>query len=337
VLVVGGGSIGGRHLRNLAAAGAGDLGLAEPDAARREALIRETGARGFETLEAGLGWEPRLVVVATPTHLHVSQALAAARRGCDLFIEKPLGHSLEGLEELTSEVAARKLVTLVGCNMRFHPGPVRVRALIAEGRIGRVLSARLHAGAYLPEWHDRQDYRTSYSARAETGGGCLLDFVHEIDLARWYAGPVREVFCVTDHVSSLAIETEDIAALIFRHNGGALSEVHLDYLQRSYDRGCTIAGEEGSILWDFRTGPVACFEARTRAWTTTEIDRGWEINRMYAEELAHLLECVRDRRPTAQSVCDGVEVMRVVQAARESARLGRLVPVAAIRPETALA
>jgi predicted dehydrogenase len=324
-------------LRNLAAAGAGDLGLAEPDAARREALCRETGARGFDSLESGLDWNPRLVVVATPSHLHVSQALAAARRGCDLFIEKPLGHSADGLEELASEVAARKLVTLVGCNMRFHPGPARVRALIAEGRIGRVLSARLHAGSYLPEWHGGEDYRKSYSARVESGGGCLLDFVHEIDLARWYAGPVREVFCAMDHVSSLAIETEDVAALICRHASGALSEIHLDYVQRVYDRGSTVAGEEGSIFWDFRTGTVACFEARTGAWTTTGLDRGWELNQMYADEIAQLLECVRDRRPAAQSVSDAVEVMRVVLAARESSRLGRLVPVAASRLESALA
>jgi predicted dehydrogenase len=329
VLVVGGGSIGARHLRNLAASGDVVRALVEPDSGRREALCAETGVEGFAQLEAGLDWSPRLVVVATPSHLHLTQALASARRGCDLFIEKPLAHTNEGLDELAAEVEARALVTLVGCNMRFHPGPARVHTLIREGRIGRALTARLYAGSYLPGWRPGQDYTRSYSARPETGGGCLLDFVHEIDLARWYMGPVREVFCLADHVSALAISSEDVAALICRHASGSISEIHLDYVQRAYDRGCAVAGEEGSISWDFGSGVVKCFEAGSGTWTTESEPQNWELNRMYTDELSHLLDCVRRRVPTAQSVPEAIEVMRIVLAARESSRLGRLVAVAA--------
>jgi predicted dehydrogenase len=118
-------------------------------------------------VEAGLEWAPELVIVATPTALHAEHALAAARRGCHVFVEKPLAHSSAGVWELADEVARRDLISLVGCNMRFHPGPAAVKRLLDSGAIGRVLFARLHAGSYLPEWRPGQDYRESYSAKAD--------------------------------------------------------------------------------------------------------------------------------------------------------------------------
>jgi predicted dehydrogenase len=326
--VVGGGSIGSRHAGNLRAAGAGEIGVVEPEASRRAKLEREGVTRTFLELEAGLDWSPRLVVVASPTHLHAAQALAAARRGCDLFIEKPLSHSGDGLSALRAEVEARSLVSLVGCNFRFHPGPARVRALLAEGAIGRPLFSRIHAGSYLPSWRPDRDYRAIYSARAAEGGGVLLDFVHEIDLARWYLGDVREVTCVAGRLSRLEIDSEDWAAMVFRHEEGPVSEIHLDYVQRSAERGCQIAGEEGSLFWDLRDGRVRLYRAAEDSWQTWEPPAGWELNRMYEEEVAHLLACVRERRPTVQSVADAIVVMRLVEAARESARTGRAVSTA---------
>ncbi len=324
-LVAGAGSIGARHLRNLRSLSAGALAVADPDRERRELLGRETSAAAFATLEEGLAWKPELVVVATPSHLHVAQATAAARAGCHLFIEKPLGHSAEGLAELAREVESRGLVTLVGCNMRFHPGPARIRQLIEDGDLGRLLFARLHAGSYLPGWRPEQDYRKSYSARAEMGGGVLLDFIHEIDLARWYLGPVRDVMCVAARISELEIATDDVAALICRHAAGSLSEIHLDYVQRSYERGCQVVGVEGSAFWDFRSGEVRAYTVRADRWQTWAQPEGWELNQMYLDELRHLLEAVAQRRPTTLPVEEAIGVMQIALAAAESSRSGRTV------------
>src|SRR5262249_30026105 len=154
------------------------------------------------------------------------------------------------LLELKSLVREKKLTSLVGCNMRFHPGPARVKQLLEEEALGKILFARIHAGSYLPEWRPGSDYRSNYAAKAATGGGCLLDCIHEIDLARWYLGEVESVYCCAGHLSSLEMETEDVASLICQHTNGAVSEIHLDYVQRTYERGCQIVGEQGSIFWD---------------------------------------------------------------------------------------
>jgi len=326
-LVVGGGSIGKRHLRNLKAVGLAEWALAEPDAARRQVIAAELAVRSFESLDQGLGWSPDVVVIATPTHLHLEQATTVARRGIPLFVEKPLSHTAGGLSTLVELLERKRILSMVGCNMRFHPGPAQVKQLLRENRIGRVLFARVHTGSYLPEWRPGTNYRENYAACEETGGGCILDCIHEIDLTRWYLGDVLEVFCMADHLSSLEIRTEDVAALMCRHASGALSEIHLDYVQRSYERGCQIVGEQGTIAWDFNSREVRVFEAATKQWTAFPYPANWDLNQMYVDEMRHFVECLRDGQPTMLPITEAVSVMQIAFAAKASAREGRLIAV----------
>ncbi len=324
-LVIGGGSIGKRHLANLKTLGVQQLALVERDSSRREAVATELSALSFPDLEAGVDWEPDFAVIATPTHLHLEQGSRVVQNRLDLFLEKPLCHSAVGMPEFSGSVESKKVVSMVGCNMRFHPGPAQVKKLLTEDRIGRVLFARIHAGSYLPGWRPSTDYRMNYAAREETGGGCILDCIHEIDLARWYLGDVSDVACMAGHVSSLEITTEDVAAIVCRHVSGAISEIHLDYVQQTYERGCQIVGELGSIFWDFAEQRVRWFDARTAHWTTFSQPDGWEVNQMYVDEMKHFIECVGSRGPTVLPIPEAVAVMQIAFAAKTSAREGKVV------------
>jgi len=325
-LVIGGGSIGKRHLANLKMLGVQQLGLVEKDLARQEAIAAVFSLRGFANVEAGMEWQPDFVVIATPTHLHLEHGLRVVRDGVHVFLEKPLCHSAAGISEFAGLVESKKVVSMVGCNMRFHPGPARVKQLLTEERIGRVLFAKLHTGSYLPQWRPSTDYRANYAAREETGGGCILDCVHEIDLARWYLGNVREVVCMAGHISSLEIATEDVAAIVCRHISGAISEIHLDYVQQTYERGCQVVGEHGSIFWDFTQKQVRWFDRATGEWTTFSQPDVWEVNQMYLDEMKHFIDAVASRRPTTLPIPEAVAVMQIAFAAKASAREGRVIP-----------
>jgi predicted dehydrogenase len=325
-LVIGGGSIGKRHLANLEMLGVQQLGLVENDLTRRQAIAAEFSVRAFANVEAGMDWQPDFVVIATPTHLHLEHGLRVVRDGIHVFLEKPLCHSAAGISEFAGLVESKKVVSMVGCNMRFHPGPARVKQLLTEERIGRILFAKLHTGSYLPQWRPSTDYRTNYAAREETGGGCILDCVHEIDLARWYLGNVREVVCMAGHISSLEIATEDVAAIVCRHISGAISEIHLDYVQQSYERGCQVVGEHGSIFWDFTQKQVRWFDGATGEWTTFSQPDVWEVNQMYLDEMKHFIDAVASRRPTTLPIPEAVAVMQIAFAAKASAREGRVIP-----------
>jgi predicted dehydrogenase len=327
-LVVGGGSIGSRHLRNLKKLGIESVGLVETDPARRETLAAELSIASFSGLQEGLDWDPRFVVVATPTHLHAEQTLEVVRRGLPVFVEKPLSHTPAGIAEICNLVERKKLTSLVGCNMRFHPGPAQVKKQLEEGLLGKILFARIHSGSYLPEWRPNTDYRRNYAARAETGGGCILDCIHEIDLARWYLGEVQSVFCCAGHLSSLQIEAEDVAVLVCRHGSGAISEIHLDYVQRTYERGCQVVGETGSVFWDFGSKVVRWFSATSKEWTTCPQPEAWELNQMYVDEMKHFLECLEQKRRTTLPIPDAVALMQVVFAAKASSEQRKMADVA---------
>jgi predicted dehydrogenase len=326
-LVVGCGSIGKRHVQNLKSLGISDLGLVETDTSRCERAASELDVTTFPSMADGLKSHPDFVVIATPTNLHIEQSLEAATSGVAIFVEKPLSHVPKGMAELARAVKQRGLISMVGCNMRFHPGPKKIKELLNQSRVGKVISARIYGGFYLPAWRPGTDYRTNYAAREETGGGCILDCIHEIDLTRWYLGEAVDVFCHAGHLSELEIATEDVAVLVSRHSSGALSEVHLDYIQRTYERGCRIAGQDGSLFWDFQEKQVRWYDAPSDNWTTYDQPTGWQLNQMYIDEMQHFLDCVRDGKETTLPVAEAVRVMDLVFAAKTSAREGRVIAV----------
>lgn len=314
-LLLGVGSIGMRHARNLRAAGVGDIFAYDPSHERLAAARAELGVPGFGDLAEAWAVLPDAVFITSPTALHIPQALEAARRGCHLFIEKPLSHSSEGVSELLAEAEARSLVTMVGCNMRFHPGPATVRRLVAEGAVGPILSARVFTGSYLPRWRPQQDYTKSYSASVESGGA-LLDCIHEVDLALWYLGPATLVASVVRPATSIGLSADGLAELLLAHESGAISSVHLNFVQRDYYRGCTLVGERGTIRWEFAEGAVRVCGEDGQLRETLPEPAGWEMNQMYTDELGHFLASLRSGSQTANPLPEAARTLALTLEAR---------------------
>jgi len=259
VLVSGAGSIGVRHLTNLRALGVTTLAFSDPKQSPETLSAGELGdfIQAFTEFDEALStFKPTVVFICSPTSFHIAQATKAANAGCHLFIEKPLSHSLEGIDALLSSVQAHHLVTMVGCNWRFHPGSILIKKLLAEGAIGDVLSARIRTASYLPHWRRAVPYKESYSADPKQGGVCL-DCIHEIDLALWYFGNavLKEAYVLP--ATSIGLTVDGLAELLLRHESGTLSSVHLSFLQRTWRRGCEMIGSKGTLQWELRTPPGA--------------------------------------------------------------------------------
>ncbi len=315
IAVLGCGSIGRRHLRNLRALGYADLLAFDPSAAARDQAQVESGAVGCAALEDVWAQKPEVVLVTAPSNQHIALALTAARYNCHLFIEKPLSHSLADVETLCSEVDERNLISMVGCNMRFHPGPAKVKALLDQGQIGRVIAARIYTGSYLPTWRPGVDYRQSYSASAVQGGGAILDCIHEIDLALWYFGPAVVQYAVKLPAESIGLEVEGLLEVLLRHDSGVLSSVHLNFIQRDYHRGCEIIGSEGSLYWRFSEGKIYCYAA-TGSPTLIEQPSDWTVNQMYVDELRYFMEHIESGTPTFSNLQHGLAALQIALTAK---------------------
>ena len=210
IAVAGLGSIGARHLNNLRALGVTTLIGCDPDPVARQ---RVAGlATVVDTLDAALDLAPDAVCVCTPNHMHAEGMARALDAGAHVFVEKPIAHRLEGLDQMGSAAAARGLVLLVGCNMRFHPGVAALARALGDGLVPDACVFRAWFAHYLPNWRPGADYRVSYSARSSEGGGIVLDAVHEFDYLRSIAGPVTSIVASGARVRALEIDTEDFAS-----------------------------------------------------------------------------------------------------------------------------
>ncbi len=342
ILLAGLGSIGQRHARNLRALLGDNVELL---AYRVRGLRHVIGAdmriepgdvearygiRSFSSLDEALAAGPDAVFVTNPNSLHMPIALAAAKAGCHLFIEKPLSHNLDGVGELIAEVERRKLVCLVGYQWRFHPALALVHCRLEANAIGSLLDARLQFGEYLPAWHPYEDYRHMPVARRELGGGVILAQIHDFDYAYALFGlPVR-VFAVGGHSSRLDIDVEDVASVLMQCTHGDRTfpvHLHQDCLRRPSTRSCEIVGDAGTIQLDLQEQRVDIRDEAGRPLESRTFE-GRERNQMFLDELAHFLACLRGEAEPIVDARDATMSLRMALAAHESMATGRAVDLA---------
>lgn len=327
ILIAGLGSIGQRHLSNLWSLGMRDLlvyrarGLDVPQLEQWKIPV-------YRDLEEALGAKPDAVFVTNPTSLHLSVALPAARRGCHLFIEKPLSHDLQGVEELKRLVRVNRLVALVGCQLRFHPGLQRVRQLLSDGVIGKVIAARLHVGEYLPGWHPWEDYRQGYSARRDLGGGAILTLIHELDYAYWLFGEVAQVFACAGKWSDLELDdVEDTAEILLEFTNGVRASVHLNYIQQPPTRLLMVVGDRGTMTWNYHEPCLRYYSTASSTWQDIPVPQSLDRNDLFLEETRHFLRCIREGGEPLIPLKEAQRVLEIALATKQSAATTCLVPL----------
>jgi len=324
IMVVGCGSMGRRHAAN--ARELGEVAVVEIHSSRLKQITAALGVTGFSDLNDALAWGPDFVVAATPTNMHLAVASRAVDAGAHVLVEKPISHSLAGVEDFLAKARQKNLRIHVVCNMRFHPAVKSLRQGLTF--VGRPFFARAHYGNYLPSMRPGADYRDLYCARASEGGGVLLDAIHEIDYLTWLFGSVEAVKCESTRLSDLDIDSEDYAGIVLRHYSGVRSEVHLDYLQRLKRRGCEVVGSKGTVIW-LSEGkmPERCevrvYDAVRDHWETILEDPRLDSGQMYFEMLESFI-----RGDGSSDLLDGegaCEALKVVLSAKQSAAEERTV------------
>jgi predicted dehydrogenase len=325
-LVIGGGSIGKRHLRNLLASGR-SAAVVEPRADRRaEIAAKHPDARLFASLDEALGAERfQTGFICLPTAYHLLPARRLAEAGVHIFMEKPVSHSVDGIPALIEALAARRLVGLTGFCMRFFAPLREAKALLDAGAVGRIVTARSFTGVYLPDWHPYEDYRAFYMAKKEQGGGVLLDESHAFDWMQWLCGPIRGVFAVVGTFSDLEVSTDDVCEVIARFGDRAVGSIHLDMVDRSARSEVEIIGTEATLLIDLEGHTIRRYDHGARKWETTAFPPGYD--QMYLDELEHFFACVEGREQPEVDLGAGYRVQRVLDACARSSADGRWVAV----------
>lgn len=325
------------HLQILAGHGDAEVGaVAESD----EGLLREA-QRIAPAARACADWRTVLgdgsidaVVVCLPTGLHSGAAVAAFEAGKHVYLEKPIATTLEAAGEVVAAWQSSGRIGMIGFNQRFHPAVTRAREVVREGKIGRVVGARVVSGSpprELPAWKRR---------RAD-GGGVLLDAVsHHVDLARFLFDD--EVHDVTASASSLRSE-DDNAWTTMTMESGVRVESRASFTGIQENR-FEVMGEAGGLSVDRIEGRMR-FHPPDNTWSRLTRIRGSVVklanvpgrvrslltpprDPSYGLALSAFTRAVRERSPFAPDPHDGERSLAVVLAAEASARDGRRMTVA---------
>jgi len=322
-IIAGYGSIGKRHVQNLLSTTNYDILICTSQ--QKPKSFNTKRCMFFKTLRDCFSYKPVIGFVTNVSSEHVKTSIALANAGCHIFIEKPLSNSLQSVNKLSKIIKKKKLVTLMGCNLRFHSCIQKIKELLIKGEIGKIISVRVECGTYLPDWHPNEDYRNNYAARDDLGGGVVLTCIHELDYLYWFFGTVKEVFSMTGKYSNLQTKSDDLSAIILRFNNNVIAEVHLDYFQRPEARNCKIIGTKGTIYWDSTTNKVKVYRPTTKKWETVFRINKYDKNEMYVKELEHFIRCVSKKGKSINDISQGIYTLKVALAVIKSSRLKKVI------------
>lgn len=320
-MVLGAGSVGRRHLRNLAALGA-RVSAMDPrgdrldEAASEVALIARHTSSDAAFASDGIDG----IVIASPPNFHVEQSIAALARGLPVLLEKPVSPDLASAERLESAVQAARAPLLLGYSYRWWPPLREVKKLLEDGAIGRPLHARFVMSAHLADWHPWERYQDFFMASRELGGGALLDESHFTDLMLWFFGTPSSVSARVEKLSDLEIETDDNVDAIVAYDSGLRASIHLDLFGRPHEKYISITGTEGTLYWSFDPNRVRIGTEAGQTWE----DRTYrfERNDMFVGTAREFLDVVRGGAEPSCTIADGVAVLRVIEAMRSSSETG---------------
>ncbi len=314
VLVVGGGSIGERHLRCFQQVEPCRVSICESMDERREGLVKSYGVTGYRSVSEAVSMNWDLVVIATPAHLHIEHAIAFQDSTSAWLIEKPLGVSMDRVDELQRITSDR--IVGVAYVYRAHPAYQAVRKMIQENAYGAVRQVTIVSGQHFPTF--RPAYRDIYYTDLKTGGGAVQDAAtHLFNLMQYLVGPLDWVFCDYDHQALPGVVVEDTVHLTARAGGDVMLNLSINQFMSPNESVVQVNAIEGSLrvnAHQHRYGVMRCGETEW-TWSDTLISERDELFRLQAQ---YTVDACEGRGPVLCSLDEAVHTLKVNLAALES-------------------
>ena len=336
-LIIGGGSIGERHLYNLKNLGLKNLAVYDLDKKRVKQLSKKYNVLGFYDLDSALSIEPNFSIIGTFPTSHVKIGKICVNSNSHIFIEKPISNDLQGIQNMLKIAESKKLSVAVGYNLRFDKGLQLLKRKLYEGKIGKSLSVIAQFGHHIKFWRPNTDYKTHYILRK--GSGIILDGSHEYDYLRWILNSeVSSVYCQTKKIGNVKTETESIASILLKFQNNIIASLNIDYVRPNYERECHVIGENGDLKWryDLSTSAASNYRKKVnskliiRTLSTnseTIFHNNIRVNDMYVAEMKDFLDSILYGRKPAVDGWDSVKTLKIGLAALESSKKNKVIKI----------
>ena len=303
------GSIGKRHIQNLS--NYSDIEIIVCTKRKQDIFLKKNKCKVIKSLKKSISENPDFAIISNVTSLHIETAIELANAGIHFLIEKPLSHNQNGVKKLLNVIKTKKLITLIGCHLRFHPCIIKIKEIIEKKKIGKVLAVQAQNSSYLPDWHPYENYKESYAAKKELGGGVVLTSIHELDYLYWLFGKINDVFSISDKSGDLELSCDDMSSSLLKFKAGIVGEVHLDFFQKTIIRQCNIIGTKGIISCNINLNRIKLYNPITKKWSVQLELKNYDINEVYKRELDHFIKCVKNNKKSINDVGEGINVLKI--------------------------
>jgi predicted dehydrogenase len=221
------------------------------------------------------------VVIASVTAAHQKdlKEVLTISKDAVILVEKPL------FNNYTPDFVITSNKVFIGYNLRFHPVISELKVILSEFK--NIYYANFFVGQYLPSWRPDRDYKLSYSAKKEEGGGVLLDLSHEIDLLHWLFGKIEKFSSLVTKHSALEISSEDIALIQGVTDKNIVFSISMDYLSKIVTRRILIHTEEVTIVADLINYTISIADKKGEVNTrlVPKEDRNYSYTQMHSSIL----------------------------------------------------
>mgnify|MGYP000129593631 FL=1 len=326
-LIIGAGSIGQRHIVNLKKIGIQNITALRSKKGHYKKLPKDLGVNEIDSWEDVMSIEPDIAIISNPSSLHIEAALKISNNVKGIFIEKPLSNTLDGSSKLIDVLNAHKITSFVGHNLMFHPIVKKIIEFINENDIGEIINIQCQVGQWLPDWHPYEDYTKAYYSRKDLGGGVALSLIHEIHLALELAGLPNHVSGDITEYKQLNLDVDVCSDLMIKHKSGAVSQIHLDFLQRPSHRSGVVTFEKAWLTYDFNKMTVTAQKINEEPYELFN-NTNYDSNDMYLHQLEEFICSVEEGRMKHKyDAVSSLESLKVVEALFKSNKTGKKVSI----------
>ena len=319
ILIIGLGSIGQRHLRNLKIIEPKSNFYAIRSKRKNPAPLLDNSNKAIKgdiKKKYSLSYFKSLAeirkkkikidcaFVCTPSSVHVSQVINLLNYNIPCFIEKPLGSSINNLVKLERLFKKKKLITMMGFQLRFNPLIHYLEKIIKKkSPIGKILTINIHHGENIKDFHPYENYKISYAANKKLGGGVILTQIHEIDyfLHLLDGYEIKYSSCISSKISNLDLDVEDIFSSNFILKKGKdkiFCSMILNFFERPKKRKIYLIGEKGSLEVCFNSLKIFIFKNKKKVVKKFNFKK----NDIFIKEIKYFISKVKSKTKIPESL-----------------------------------
>jgi predicted dehydrogenase len=303
--IVGCGGIARLHADGYKAAGAELIAVTDVCEEAANALAADFGAKVYPDFKVLIDQaKPDVVSICTPPAFHEEPAVYALKAGVNVICEKPMAHSVHSARAIKKAADESKALFMPAFRHRFVPANIKLKEMIAEGKIGDVVVFNNAFGGPMFEMEGKW-----FTKKSIAGGGCLLDTnSHSVDLFRFIVGEIKsQTGAMSRHFKST--DVEDAGIICVSTQDGALGNMQSGFVLGDGVAYIDIIGTKGHLIFDYCAGPNVKYRASGECeWTTIELPSSNGFN----EEIEHFLGAISGKHPLAITANDGLRCAEVI-------------------------